>query len=448
MKAKTARRPASRETLSAKPRGRDGFSLAPQFWENFLEHHWQKRPLMLKRPFAVPLATLEDVFRGIVKASEQFRSDERHGHTQFFIEHAELQGAIKEHLPGAADGTVENYVERITRRLNGRRFGLMVEYPGFDARTWLRLRDFLRPLYEALDIPGNPSQTQLFLGNYDKTPFGIHKDFHGTFAFIIAGRKRFRLWPDEFFSEDQEMARAVDYAPFLDDAITFEGEPGDLLYWPSTYWHIAESVGGLAVSMSVALFVEPQPALDVLRRALVRVERRLSDAAGAELPRFHSNRLRESVTKLPRVIEKTVAALSAFSQEPPLKEALQAEWLNRLTSFGFESYPPPLPGNRLEDEDIVRANPHYPIIWLPAEDDELICSANGHSFSVGAHPEIVKLLERLNRGEVCRVKQLLDEHAGIATVGDTEFEALPEDIRAVLEKLRSLRAISTDWCEW
>ena len=69
-------------------------------------------------------------------------------------------------------------------------------------------------------------------------------------------------------------------------------------------------------------------------------------------------------------------------------------------------------------------------------------SANGHAFSVAAHPHILKLLERLNSGEACAVKNLMEEYAGTVVVDNTELEAAPEDIQALLVKLYSLRAIT------
>src|SRR5262249_2348364 len=73
-----------------------------------------------------------------------------------------------------------------------------------------------------------------------------------------------------------------------------------------------------------------------------------------------------------------------------------------------------------------------------------ICSANGHCFSICAHPNILKLLKRLNSGETLHIQRVVAEYAGIAWADGTKFEALLEDIRAFMEKLYSFRAITID----
>jgi hypothetical protein len=91
----------------------------------------------------------------------------------------------------------------------------------------------------------------------------------------------------------------------------------------------------------------------------------------------------------------------------------------------------------------VRGQAAYPVVWLRAGDD-LICSANGHAFAVTASPRVVALLERLNGGEPHVVSGLIAEYAGTSTATRVEVETTPENIRALLEKLASFRAIDVE----
>jgi hypothetical protein len=91
---------------------------------------------------------------------------------------------------------------------------------------------------------------------------------------------------------------------------------------------------------------------------------------------------------------------------------------------------------------VVRGHPEYPIRWLPTGTGEILCSANGHAFTMAAHPKILTLLGRLNGGAPCRVRDLLREYAGTARKGGRR--ALPSvEIRTLLAKLASLRALTT-----
>ena len=103
-----------------------------------------------------------------------------------------------------------------------------------------------------------------------------------------------------------------------------------------------------------------------------------------------------------------------------------------------------LPAQPLTDDDVVHGFAEYPIVWMHTGDDRLICSACGRAFSITASQLVLPLLERLNDGEPALVKMLITGYAGSTTVGDVEFETTPDDVRALLEKLVSLRGIVVD----
>lgn len=249
-----------------------------------------------------------------------------------------------------------------------------------------------------------------------------------------------RLWANDFF-RNENIRYSLDYQRFLDDAITLEGEPGDVFYWPSSYWHIGECVDGLSLSVSVTLWVNARPSADVLHYATRMVEERLGTSDHANVYPFHPNRIPQSAETVPQAMERAVDALRKVSRDPGLARAVEVSWLNRVTAFGFTSVPPPLSWKALADDDVVQGDADYPIAWIPADDDEVVCSANGHSFTLPAHPHILKLIERLNSGAAFPVKSLIEEHAGTVQVDDVIFEAAPEEIHTLLEKLYTLRAI-------
>ncbi len=61
--------------------------------------------------------------------------------------------------------------------------------------------------------------------------------------------------------------------------------------------------------------------------------------------------------------------------------------------------------------------------------------------SCSGHRDL-KLLQRLNRGKAWKVNKLLKQHSGSVTVSGRRWEAEPDDVREVLQKLYSLRAIN------
>jgi 50S ribosomal protein L16 3-hydroxylase len=433
---------APNRRVAAKIKG-SKFELAQEWWVRFVQDYWEKRPVALKRPFRSLIAAPDDLFHGIVEAARHFRADDPHNIVRFFIEHALLQANVRDYLPRLADRNIEGYHDRVSQNLRKRACGLVVvRYSGFDAATWLSLREFMRPLYEVIGIPENPVQIGVFLGDYGKTPFGIHKDPHGTFVFVIKGRKRFRTWPNKIFRREQHGIRSLDYEGFLNSAATVEGEPGDVLYWPSTYWHVGEHIGGLAASVSIAIFPPSSiAATNLWTQALHTIEDRLaSDRAGKRV--FYPAKLEAHLKRIPSRIDAGLKALMRAAHESTFIDALRLDRMNHLSALGFDSVPPPLPKPKLANRNVVRGNPLFPILSLGMPTKEIICSANGHSFLVPAHPNIPRLLRHLNSGKAYRVENLMFDYSGTLTVDGTEFEARPEDVRAILEKLYSMRALT------
>ena len=421
------------------------FALSSEFWASFIEQYWAKRPVLLKRPFAALLSTPARLFHCLVQASDKFRAGDGSVLLRFLVEDQFiLQGKnFGPYLPQSKDQSIAGYAQRITQQLGGVRFACILnDVQEHDAELWLGMREFLHRLLAQL--PAQIAFPGVFLGNYEKTPFGIHTDPYAVFSFVIEGRKRIHLWPPSALrgrTDERLRAGIESYAKLLDEATTLEGEPGDIIYWPAGYWHVGESVGGLAASISLGL--EPaRPFEDVFDNLIERLKNLLMDAARTQCYSFEPEKFQESAATIPRVLEQIKEATRAVGQDDNLERALKSSWLNHLTGSGFLSVPPALPWKPLRDDDIVRGCPDYPIRWTPAADDEVICAANGHSFTIAAHPKILQLIERLNTGAAHQVQDLLAEHAGIVRSDGVEFQADAEEIRALLEKLYSLRALT------
>jgi ribosomal protein L16 Arg81 hydroxylase len=64
--------------------------------------------------------------------------------------------------------------------------------------------------------------------------------------FVIDGRKRILGWPDAYMRRQKaDPTYTLDYRRYRKDAIVLEGAPGDVLYFPSDYWHIVSKLASL-----------------------------------------------------------------------------------------------------------------------------------------------------------------------------------------------------------
>jgi 50S ribosomal protein L16 3-hydroxylase len=422
--------------------GAEGFALPAHFWAGFRRTHWEAKGTVLRQPFATPIASPGEVFRCLVKAGERYRPRSHDADVEFCLEGAALLADVGKHLPRAGDRTAAAYGRRVTGLLEGQRFGLVVsELQQYGAPLWFRLRDFVRGLVAAVGTPATAKAT-LFLGNYRNTPFGVHRGQSSNFMFVIEGRKRILGWPDAYMRRHKaDPTYTLDYRRYRKDAVVLEGTPGDILYFPSDYWHIGEDVGGLSMAVSLMLFMEARPAEHVLPH----VEERLATRLGAGTSRPGRSARRGTLRPVPGVssyVESALTALRAMGRDTALRRMLTAAGLNHATGSGFTAVPPPLVARTLAETAVVRGHPEYPIRWLSGGTGEILCSANGHAFTIAAHPKIPALIERLNGGEPYRVGDLVREYAGAA--GKGSGRALPRiEVRTLLSKLASLRALTT-----
>jgi hypothetical protein len=327
---------------------------------------------------------------------------------------------VGRYLPSPADASLAAWARRLHGLLGGRGFGLVVDgYQAHDATLWQRLCEFTAGLYARTGVPGEEARAALFLGNYARTPFGVHRGRSTNFMFVLDGVKRIRAWPDSFFRDKEPPTNSLEYERYNDASVVLEGRPGDVIYWPSSWWHIGEDAGGLSVAVSLMLFMEPVPA-DVgvvLRHAL-------GGRAGAAR----------------RSVGGTLRALASLGRDPALARALTAARLNHRTGFGFAGVPPPARPRHLPDEAVVRGRPEAPVAWRRVDDD-LVVSAAGHAFVVPADPRVPPLLRRLNTGRPLRVGDLVAAGTGMVRRGGASYVASPDGVRAVLERLLALGGI-------
>lgn len=420
---------------------RYGKMLPKEFWLRFKKRNWQKRPALFPNLLGRPLIPATEAFDGALRASDLYRKGDDSVAIRFYIEEGEIASDLSKYLPRARDRTLASYTRRISRQISHRRFAFVLgEIQIYRLSIWQSLRNFLHDFYAHTGIPLQPAGATLFIGDYKKTPFGVHRGTSGNFKFIIAGRKRMRLWPSAHFRSDPRGDHFLNYERDLKASTALTGGPGDVIYWPSDSWHSGENREGVATSISLALFVEDRLSVqqEVWNEAVRYTQKQLNTTGAARSFRddgSNTRRIRPLIKKTGKIFAKIAAA-------PALEEAVAARYLNRITAFGFAAVPPAAKADKLKDDSFIRLDPNYPVKWLRQSDQEIICSSNGHSFQLSAHPSVLKLFQLLNRGGRHRVGDLLDRYAGICQAGEYRFEAQRKDISSILKKLLSLRAIS------
>lgn len=339
------------------------------FWRTLSnEHIAVRKPGVWRNPLGGPMATPEEVFGWLRSVSGAVRRKDTRASFRLFANGKARALKAADH-PTAEDGSVAGYVRRLDATYGEAGF-VVNNFQGADPEIWRRAQGVLAGLAEADGVRPGAAIFDLFAGAYRSGFFGVHKDDQDVVTFVLEGRKRFLLWPYEYFATRPEVAagselkvvllKGLDYAAYREDAIVVEGEPGDVFYWPAEWWHVAESDGELCTTFALGLFRDE-------------------------------------------------------SRFQPVDD--DAERLARTTAFGYFVRPDPLPrGTALPEGAVLHAPVPRSVAWNPGDDGVLLLAAGGAIFRFPAARPLVSLLERAASGAP------LDVNATVAALGTEEVE--------------------------
>jgi 50S ribosomal protein L16 3-hydroxylase len=420
-----------------------------------LARHWGKSTVRLKQ--ASTQLTEADLFSLALESSERLRSGAAGPSPRLFLEHdsrghrpfsSEVfsPGPL---LPVVRDATLDGWAKRLTQVLSGQRFCLVLHDCQRAFQAWVRQVPLVRAL-QGETIPQGGSDIVTFIGNCRSTPFGIHKDTQHVLTFVVAGRKRFRVWPFEALARRPELAdephgkwRALVVTPrdktderqLRSQSQLLEGDPGDVLYWPPSTWHVAEGDSLLSVTQTLG-FNEVESALVTPSRMLV------SDAEPAR--KFVARALPDIAApgNVPLSLNAFLAPLLESATPRNLEGKVLESWLQLSSSGGFRHGPEPEQETALGlMARLQLRDPVLPILVSPSPSGELLLAANGHCTALPFHPNLVGLVHALNGGSLEDVGALMKRFSGVARVGGELVSVSPSTVRAVLQTLVAQRAL-------
>jgi len=360
-------------------------------WAGFVQDLWEQRPALIGSPLieVLPRLPADDLYRAIVACAEDFCRRGRQK-VRFYVEGSEIDllgGGHQALLPALRDRSFEGYDRRI--RATYPDYGLVIaDWHQFDGGLWARIVTAVKPLLERVGISAARMDTQMFLGTYKVTPFGVHIDATTAFHFPVVGTKTMRFWDADAVSRHAGLRGAQDYSRFLDGSVAITARSGEALYWPSNRWHVGESDGSFAVTWGVGYWVGHDMRDLAMHKALRSLE------AAVALP----------LTPPPPdddLLAATEASLREALASDGFREAFVRTWLEHHSALGFLRVPPPLEIIELEPRTALRRRPAFAIHHARATATSSCIAAAGRSCVVPASPELEQLVQALNtRGEV------------------------------------------------
>jgi len=300
--------------------------------------------------------------------------------------------------PRRQDGSLDAFFSRVRQQSGDRPFGVNVHALQLaDPDLWMRFRAFVGALTRhTRTLPTQRWELDTFFGTYPMSPLGVHRDNASVFALGVVGRRTYYTWPAEYFQPGDRALHKPDRAvvePHLPHATRMDAAPGDLVYWPSSHWHLATSSGEPSAVVQVSAYFG----------------RRVSDLMAEMVRRIVAERLgpsdhlleyplAEDRADLPAVLADACDAAARAAADGKLARRMRRFWLNRVSADGFDVIAPLQADAELDDDDAVSLA--VPITWSETAPGHCVVAANGHSMSAGgAKP----LLERLAAGETVRV---------------------------------------------
>ncbi len=268
--------PAARRNFAA-------FTPAAEFWQQFVERFWEREPTTLPNPAKGPLMTPAEALTIFQRLGERFRTG-LEADVDLYVESGLLKAGIGRLLPAAADRDLEAYQARVTDQLGGRRFSLVTNSVRSESREHFhRVKAFTRGLFELIGKDAGWLGADIFLSNTLQTAFGVHRDSASNLSYIVSGRKRMLVWPLEVFADRRDVRCAgpkknvflddLDYEACRGRATVLEGGPGEMLYWPASFWHVAESTGQPSLVFNVPVYLNSavyRMAAEYFKRKLAR----------------------------------------------------------------------------------------------------------------------------------------------------------------------------------
>lgn len=378
------------------------------FWKSFAKTYWEKKPLLAKK-FESPVSEINEdqIFNMLVEYSNHCRKVKSAAGFKLYIDgQIQYDDATLEMLPEKKDKTLQGYNKRMEEVFED--YCLVCdELLQVSHKNSANLRSFSETLFAHVGFPNRFSEIGLYLGNYRQTPFGVHVDGCGVFSFPVVGKKTFRLWSPEFAKKNPSLDRAHEYSKFKKNSETMVASAGDMTYWPSSAWHIAESDGSFNATWSLGVWVDRTHKENVETALKPLIKAKLAKG-GTETTIAYPSQTSNQATVLPPNYLQSISALKNIT-ENEWYDTLLKSWLELSSKNGFKNFPQikSQPKLTLKSKIEIKSSA---ILWSDLKSEtKTIYAFQGNLIEYKPSANLVKLIKDLNAGKVCVVSKYIKE---------------------------------------
>lgn len=378
-----------------------------RFWQSFAKTTWEKKAAVY-RDIDSSLRQIDEkrIFQMLVQYSDHCRQLGQAIGLKLYLEgERQHEQDTLQFLPVLQDQSLQGFHKRMQKMFPD--YCLVCdELLQVSHESWGLLADFTNQLYKAVGFPNRFSELGLYLGNYKKTPFGVHVDGCGVFSFPAVGTKKFRLWSPDYVRKNPDLIEAHQYDEFKKASQILIVKPGDMSYWPSQAWHIAESDGSFSATWSLGVWVD-RAHLDVVTASLKNlVSAKLGSAS--EMKTVMTSTRHDSKGKmsaLPKLYQQTVKELQKLKHQE-IEDLFSQAWMEHSSRQGLKNFPNISAKVRLSIRSKIKNRLPSPILWQPLSKSYGF-AFDGQSFQHPASKALLSLIQDLNLGKTCQVRDYL-----------------------------------------
>lgn len=292
--------------------------LDSHFWQGFHKNIWQKNAVVIKN-VSTPLLQMDAdyVFNLLVDYSARCRKLKTLSGLKFFVDgQRQYDEDVLQILPIKKDKSFVGYHARMNKLFSD--YCLVCdELLQVNKSKKNLLTSFTDELYKHVGFPNRFSEMGLYIGNYKKTPFGVHVDACDVFSFPVVGTKNFRIWKPDYIKKNKSLIESHSYEKHKKNSLLLTAQPTDMIYWPSSAWHIAESDGSFSSTWSLGVWVDKTHAEVISEVFNDIIKKELKNLGQSKTTKLSANK-----NVLPEIYKKSAHTLSRLT-----KKQLETEFL-------------------------------------------------------------------------------------------------------------------------
>ena len=378
------------------------------FWNSFSKKSWEKKSVLVKN-FKSSLIEIDqnEIFEMLVTYSNRCRKLNSSEGFKLYIDGQMLHPTeVLQFLPLKSDKTLVGYNERMEQYFKD--YCLVCdELLQASQKNWEKLHQFTHNLFSYVGFPNRFVEMGLYLGNYRKTPFGVHVDGCGVFSFPVVGSKTFRLWNPSFAKKNPALDRSLNYSRFKKHSTTMKALPGDMTYWPSSAWHIAESDGSFNATWSLGVWVDRNHIENVETALHPLLKTKLGTSANDKVVKKISTQANGEVTSLPENYLQSILKIKNIS-ENELHDTFMEAWLKLLSMQGFKTSQALNSPLKITLSSKIKLPKSKTIMWAQLRSkNKTLYAFEGRTIESSTSKNIQNLVANLNAGHNCTLSDYL-----------------------------------------